>query len=518
MNVAKWFMLVFLSHGLQYEAVAQATFNHRYDPSGNYLAEFAWSIEARDGGYMIFGNGDWTWVEDSITYYTSSVLWNLALDYQGLLVEQHQYWDSTRADYPGFSGSAIKLANGNYVLAGSNYQMDGTQAPTIYFIGAMGAVDSIKSYGVQGEEWIGRQVKQCRDGSFVSAGNNGTPSIADGFLIKTDPAGEQEWVQTYGGPGVDVLTSLDTLGTEVYLGGQWDIQSGDAQLWVQRVDQLGAVVWVVLWGSPFSDYLATISTLANGHVLVASGWAYGPNFGQLRPSLAVLDSADGSIIWQQQYDEPAFESTLFAAKEITPGGDLITVGQSYVSAPSRGILLRTTTLGDSLWMRYFEYSDSIMNRGRGWLRDVITTSDGGFIAVGSAGGLSNDPNDPPAYSQDLWVIKTDSLGCLVPGCDLITGLNSQVTNLRDALTLWPNPTAGPLEVKIALPGSGPKESPLRIVVTSLDGRLVQERNLPAERNQLVRLDLSQEAAGLYSVHLVEGGRWLAGVKVVVGQR
>jgi hypothetical protein len=53
------------------------------------------------------------------------------------------------------------------------------------------------------------------------------------------------------------------------------------------------------------------------------------------------------------------------------------------------------------------------------------------------------------------------------------------------------------------------------VVTSLDGRLIQERNLPAERHQQVRLDLGQEAAGLYSVHLVEGGRWLAGVKVVV---
>jgi hypothetical protein len=115
----------------------------------------------------------------------------------------------------------------------------------------------------------------------------------------------------------------------------------------------------------------------------------------------------------------------------------------------------------------------------------------------------------------MWVIKTDSMGCLVPGCDLITGLNSQVTNLREALTLWPNPTAGPLEVKIALPGSGPTEGPLRLVVTSLDGRLIQERNLPAERYQQVRLDLGQEAAGLYSVHLVEGGRWLAGVKVVV---
>jgi hypothetical protein len=235
----------------------------------------------------------------------------------------------------------------------------------------------------------------------------------------------------------------------------------------------------------------------------------------MRPYLAELDSADGSLIWERQYDEASFNTTIFSAKEVIAGADLISTGQSYVGAPTRGFLLRTTNQGDSLWMRYYEYSDSIVNRGQGVLRDVLPTADGGFIAVGSAGGLSNDPNDPPAYSQDMWVIKTDSLGCLVPGCDLITGLNSQVTNLREALTLWPNPTAGPVEVKIELPGTGPPEGPLRLVVTSLDGRLVQERNLPAERHQQVRLDLGQEAAGLYSVHLVEGGRWLAGVKVVV---
>ena len=497
------------------EAVAQAMFNRRFDPTGNYLAELAWSVEACDSGYMVFGNGDWIWAEDSITYYTSSVLWNLRLDANGAQLDQYLYWDSATADYPGIANSAIQLSSGTYVVGGGNYQMDGTQAPLLYFINGQGAVDSVKVFGIQGEEWIGRQVKQCRDGRFALAGNYGTPAIADGFLIMADPTGEQDWVQTYGGPGVDAITALDTIGTQIYLGGQWNVFGGNAQMWMLRVDEVGAIVWQMTWGGPFDDHLAMVSTLANGHALVASGWANAPNYGQMRPYMAVLDSVDGSILWERQYDAPASEATLWTAKEMAPGGDLIAVGQSNLAAPMRGILLHTTNQGDSIWMRYYEYSDSVVNRGRGVLRDVMPTTDGGFIAVGSAGGLSNDPNDPPAYSQDMWVIKTDSLGCLVPGCDLITGLSSQVTNLREALTLWPNPTAGPLEVKIALPGSGPTEGPLRLVVTSLDGRLIQERNLPAERHQQVRLDLGQEAAGLYSVHLVEVGRWLAGVKVVV---
>ena len=52
---------------------------------------------------------------------------------------------------------------------------------------------------------------------------------------------------------------------------------------------------------------------------------------------------------------------------------------------------------------------------------------------------SNNPNNPPIYGQDTWVVKVDSMGCLEPGCHLITGLTSQVTNLRGALRVWPNP-------------------------------------------------------------------------------
>jgi hypothetical protein len=509
-------MYVLLCHGLQLEAMAQGTFNRRFNPTGgSYMAELAWSVQERDGGYMVFGNGDWTWQEDSTWFYTSSVLWNLALDGQGLLVSQNQYWDSTTADYPGYASSAVRLDNGKFALGGGNYQMDGTQAPIIYFIDDLGAVDSLKIYGVQGEEWIGRQVRHCRDGGFALVGDYANALGANGFLLRTDSTGTLQWIQTYGGAGVDVITSIDTVGTGCYLGGEWNIFGNDPQLWAQRVDGMGAVIWQATWGGAYEDPTAYVRTLSNGHALVASSWSYSANFGSLRLYLAELDSADGSLVWEQQYDMASPETRIFSVKEISPGGDLICTGQSYVGAPSRGFLLRTTNQGDSLWMRYYEYGDSIVNRGRGWLRDGMPTSDGGFIAVGTALGTSNDPNDPPAYSQDMWVIKTDSMGCLVPGCDLITGMTSQVTNLRDALTLWPNPTAGELEVNVALPGNGPPEAPLRLVVTSLDGRMVQERNLPAERNQQMRLDLGQEAAGLYCVHLVEGGRWLAGLKVVV---
>jgi hypothetical protein len=212
------------------EAVAQAMFNRRFDPTGSYRAEIALSIEECGTGYMVFGRGDWIWDEDSLTYYTSSVLWNLRLDANGAQLGQYLYWDSATADYPGMGNSAIQLSTGSYVLGGSNYQIDGTQAPLLYFINGQGAVDSVKVFGIQGEEWIGRQVRQCRVGGFALGGNYyANAAEADGFLIKTNIAGEQEWVETYGGQGVDVITSLDTLVNDLYLGGQWNVFGGNAR-------------------------------------------------------------------------------------------------------------------------------------------------------------------------------------------------------------------------------------------------------------------------------------------------
>ncbi|MCB0814843.1 MAG: hypothetical protein KDB87_16985, partial [Flavobacteriales bacterium] len=69
-----------------------------------------------------------------------------------------------------------------------------------------------------------------------------------------------------------------------------------------------------------------------------------------------------------------------------------------------GFLLRTNSQGDSLWLRHYWYTDSIMNDGTGLFYDVTPTSDGGFIAVGTMLG-SIAGNDPPGASQDVWVLK-----------------------------------------------------------------------------------------------------------------
>jgi hypothetical protein len=255
-------------------------------------------------------------------------------------------------------------------------------------------------------------------------------------------------------------------------------------------------------------------TTSDGHVVICGAQptmngSGGPYF-QL---LAKLDSLTGQTIWERRYGAAMVNSVLFAVKEVTPFGDLIATGQSTPEVLEEyGVLLRTAANGDSLWMRYYQYSDSLISGGAGQLRDVLPTPDGGFIAVGAAYGVSQNGQ---SYGQDAWVIKVDSMGCLEPGCNLITGMESQVTNLKGALTVAPNPmrVGEAVQLSIHLPPSITPQGPLRLTVVSSDGRLVQEQHFAPHSSELTLH--TSFAPGLYHLHISDATRWLAGAKVVV---
>jgi energy-coupling factor transporter ATP-binding protein EcfA2 len=142
--------------------------------------------------------------------------------------------------------------------------------------------------------------------------------------------------------------------------------------------------------------------------------------------------------------------------------------------------------------------------------DVLPTDDGGFIAAGSAYNPAGEPY-PPGYSQDTWVVKVDSMGCIVPGCGGV-GVQEVVTNLSNGLTVYPNPAHGSATVQVRLPQSIRGSTALRLVLVNAQGQVVSEQDAQQGDNIL---DLSALSAGLYYVHLANGTTWLGGTKLLV---
>ena len=500
--------LAWVCLGQCFLAEAQS-FSHRYDTFEQDYAQVGWGIEYwGDSGYVVF----------PFSYYSESPLLYIVVAYERIDLNGTRLLDNTltgglKSVYPGWANSSIQCVDGSYAIGGSTYAPGDISRAAITRYGHGGDSLSLWEYGDTIDDWIGRQILQTADGGYLLTGDVSTAIQVNAFLIKTDSFGSEEWSQTYGGSWNDVATSVDLAsGSGYYFGGTYGTSNSNYDLWVKRVDSIGAPVWNKVWGGPYNEPHAHVYTLASGDVFVASSQRLNGN-SYSTPYLACLSQIDGSTIWEHFYGQEYFSTLFFVGKEITPGGDLIAAGQTDEPGYVNGLLLRTNSNGDSLWMRRYMYEDSLMSNGQGAFRDVLPTADGGFIMCGYAHSSVISPN-PPGYTQDVWVVKVDSMGCLVPGCNGISTITSQITNYRDALTIAPNPAHTNVHMGWALPTALRNKGNAEISIVNAQGRLV--RTLPCDLSREgLDLDVSDLAAGIYHPHVAHGGPWLTGGKLVV---
>ncbi len=445
-----------------------------------------------------------------------------------LLGSQERYWLKIQSSCPiticiRVHGTHFRGARGGgYVAGGSTEIEDGTQRFALLKIRVDGTVHFVAEYGPIGEELIGRQAIECKDGSFLMVGETGAVGVIDGMLIKTDSSGVVEWQHNYGGPLRDYFWAADTTANEdlFVVGGRRFVET-DIEWWAMRLSPVGDTVWARTWGSDFPDLIPGMTTKSNGNMLFASGWNYAQDSPVSRVYMAELDQEDGDIVWEREYGPMLNFTILRVAKEVTPGAGHIATGMAFAENTNffQGVLLRTADNGDSLWMRRYFYYDDLMTDGMGELNDVVPTLDGGFIACGFTQGSYTGPY-PPGYSQDVWVVKVDSLGCIIPGCDIPMGITSQITNLGYALNVYPNPLrraqgVNHLHVAVKLPANFKTEGPLVLTVVSMEGKLVRQETIPTSAPNEIVLDVTGVAPGAYTVHLSNAHTWIAGKKFVI---
>ena len=218
-------------------------------------------------------------------------------------------------------------------------------------------------------------------------------------------------------------------------------------------------------------------------------------------------NANGQVLWQRK-SHYGFNS---GARdfEVLPDGSF--VGTAFISDASlNGVLCKFSPEGDSLWTRSYHVTN-----GPHYLNDITLTSDGGFVCTGEAN--RDMPQDAPNFqqSQTIYVVKTDSLGCVVPGCSTV-GVQEYAVDLNEYLRIAPNPVAlgQPLSITFEPPAGFTAKGPLRVVVLDAAGRTLQQGTMPSGVSAFT-FPLSALPAGLYYLHLTDGTRWLAGGKVVV---
>jgi hypothetical protein len=200
------------------------------------------------------------------------------------------------------------------------------------------------------------------------------------------------WTKTYGDWHEDGGVSIDqtTDGGYIVTGSTFIIQKDAYDLWLLKTDSLGDTLWTKTYGGDEWDYGVSIQqTLDNGYIIAGQTESYGVGYTNIW--LLKTDSL-GDTLWTKTYGGTEHQYT-WCVRQTMDHGFIISGGtNSYGAGGLDAYLIKTDSLGDTLWTKTYGgyYHDEACS--------VIQTADMGYAFTGFTEFV------------DLYIVKTDSLG------------------------------------------------------------------------------------------------------------
>lgn len=288
-----------------------------------------------DGGYAFAGSTN--------SYGAGNAdVWLVRVDYNGDML-----WNKT---YGGplddHSWSLVVTSDGGYALLCDTTSYGGGGSDVwLIKVNSSGDIEWNQTYGGNDFESVSTIIRTNEGGYALAAS---TTSFGEGssdfWLIKVDSYGNVEWNQTYGGSGVEFANSLveTSDGGYALAGSTSALVTGNADVWLVKVDSLGNSEWNQTYGGPIADYCdSMVSSYDGGYTLACNTQT--PTFGDGDFWLAKVDSL-GNMLWNQTYGVSAHHShtsLLEADGSYIFGGStrdnsgyrdfwLIKIGESYI--------------------------------------------------------------------------------------------------------------------------------------------------------------------------------------------
>lgn len=155
----------------------------------------------------------------------------------------------------------------------------------------------------------------------------------------------------------------------------------------------------------------------------------------------------GQLLWEYSLEKDYDWLNRFIVLDdgscIVPGVRTDTISSSTVpntmdSIKRHGFLLKLAPDGTKLWERKFTILDSASSAERS-LFSITEATNGNLLSVGKV--LYFQYTSVGASVETVgWIIQTDSFGCIVPGCQLLSNTENQAFDEINQLTVYPNPT------------------------------------------------------------------------------
>jgi len=116
---------------------------------------------------------------------------------------------------------------------------------------------------------LGYSVVQLSDSGYAIAGYTNSFSINgdyDAYLVRTDKNGDTLWTKTYGGTDWDFVYSLKVTPDRgfVMAGNTYSFGNGSSDGWILKVDSNGTLLWQKVFLTAEDDFFSSLDTGVNG--------------------------------------------------------------------------------------------------------------------------------------------------------------------------------------------------------------------------------------------------------------
>lgn len=461
-------------------------FSARNDHSGVSQADLSWLIIPHDSGYMI--------VQDGFEPFSTAIRVSFThVSQEGVINEYRSFGVDSIGCFSGDANGPSIDSDGGFLLCGGT--SDGSRDGAVFwrFDEEVDSLWSKEIYPDANDNAIGRAARE-HHGKLYGAGGVWHPgNSGQMFLAALDTNGTLLWTHEYGTSVRDEAYSLDTVadGGFVIAGTHW-ASSADWQGYVVKVDSEGSEQWHQYLGGPYQESpIRAISSRA-GKIFCAGTYAAYQQGGTTKQRLyAAQLTSDGSIEWQRQYGGQSEVNYLSSVTELHDGS-FIAPGSYDDGIAVKGVLLHLAENGDSLWMRTYQHPPNAGPFGVHWLQHAIQDPNGSIVSTGIVAD----------GEQDLWVIRVDSFGCLVPGCQLFDQVAEQGDGLH--VGIYPNPASERLYITFRS-GAIPQGE---FTLVDAEGRIVR-RFAPGGKSEEIDLDVRTQPPGSYLLTYADkqGERW-----------
>lgn len=486
----KIFISIFLFNLTQWAGFAQPiVFNKmiKVEPnlteSGNYIQPL------KDGGYLFTSSGINFQATDSTKFnriFICTVDSNGNLNNKAIVGKNGFHYGvglgntglvQTKKNEFGFTGysSDSNYLNGKVLLIKINQE---------------GGILWLKQFSIQGKNAIGTSLVYTDDDGFAIAcfAKVDSANKVSTFIIKTDSNGNVEWQKEYvpllGSDWFDAFRIILMPDKGYCIAGR--VIFNDNFIQVQRTDSLGNLIWTKQYGKANSS--AMIKLLNSGNLILFGRQEWSAYLTQITSS--------GDTVYSLEY---ALSKRLNAFGELQERQDgYVLMGNRELETPDTayhitGFLVKIDLSRKVVWQRTFvkhNYWDNVLNA-------MTSSTDGGYIITGFAHDSMVSKG-----TADVWLVKTDSFGCDVPGCQIKDGIAPLQPEHGASFDVYPNPVshkAGQVNVRYLL-----RQPNQELILTVADMNGHQLAKIPFysySSEGSLSMDISWLNAGIYTVSL-----------------